>query len=55
MSTRHTRQPNASRLVAAALAPGRNAHDRQRDLVRASLLVGGRSVRRVAEPRRRSA
>jgi hypothetical protein len=27
------------KLVAAALAPGRNAHDRQRDLVRASLLV----------------
>ena len=27
-----------SRLVADALSPGRTAHDRQRDLVRASLL-----------------
>jgi len=55
MSSRHTRQPNASRLVAAALAPGRTAHDRQRDLVRASLMVGGRSVRRLSEPPRRAA
>jgi len=39
-------QPNASRLVASALAPGRSAHDRQRDLVRASLLAPGRSPRR---------
>ncbi len=42
-----TPQPhtNATRLVAAALAPGRSAHERQRDLVRASLLATGRSAR----------
>jgi len=44
-------QPNASRLLAAALAPGRDAHARQRDLVRASLLVPGRSARRPAARR----
>jgi hypothetical protein len=38
MSTpRPTETP--ARLVAAALAPGRDAHERQRDLVRASLLA----------------
>jgi hypothetical protein len=31
----------AAKLVAAALAPGRSAHDRQRDLVRASLTCRG--------------
>jgi hypothetical protein len=36
MSTAPT--PTVSRLVAQALAPGRSAHDRQRELVRASLL-----------------
>ena len=42
-----TQQPQtkAARLVAAALAPGRSAHDRQRDLVRASLLAPGRRPR----------
>jgi hypothetical protein len=36
-----TSRPTESpvRLVAAALAPGRDDHARQRDLVRASLLV----------------
>jgi hypothetical protein len=33
-------QPKLSNVVAAALEPGRTAHDRQRDLVRASLLLG---------------
>jgi hypothetical protein len=37
MSTRP--QDNPVKLVAAALTPGRDAHARQRDLVRASLLV----------------
>jgi hypothetical protein len=32
-------QPKLSSVVAAALEPGRAAHDRQRDLVRASLLL----------------
>lgn len=32
-------QPKVMTVVAAALKPGRSAHDRQRDLVRASLLV----------------
>jgi hypothetical protein len=32
-------QPKLSSVVAAALKPGRTAHDRQRDLVRASLLL----------------
>jgi hypothetical protein len=32
-------QPKLSIVVAAALEPGRSAHDRQRDLVRASLLL----------------
>jgi hypothetical protein len=32
-------QPKVINVVAAALKPGRSAHDRQRDLVRASLLV----------------
>jgi hypothetical protein len=32
-------QPKLSTVVAAALKPGRAAHDRQRDLVRASLLL----------------
>jgi hypothetical protein len=32
-------QPKVSRVLAAALAPGRSAHDRQRDLVRASMLA----------------
>jgi hypothetical protein len=36
-----------SRLVSDALAPGRNAHDRQRELVRASLLC---PPRRKAQP-----
>jgi hypothetical protein len=37
---RQPSQPNpARRLVAAALAPGRSAHERQRELVRASLLA----------------
>ena len=31
-------QPKVANVVAAALKPGRSAHDRQRDLVRASLL-----------------
>jgi len=33
-------QPKLVNAVAAALMPGRTAHDRQRDLVRASLLLG---------------
>ena len=33
-------QPKLTTVVAAALKPGRAAHDRQRDLVRASLLLG---------------
>jgi hypothetical protein len=33
-------QPKLVTVVAAALKPGRTAHDRQRDLVRASLLLG---------------
>jgi hypothetical protein len=33
-------QPKMPSVVAAALKPGRTAHDRQRDLVRASLLLG---------------
>jgi hypothetical protein len=32
-------QPKLVNVVAAALKPGRTAHDRQRDLVRASLLL----------------
>jgi hypothetical protein len=32
-------QPKVSQVVAAALRPERSAHDRQRDLVRASLLL----------------
>jgi hypothetical protein len=32
-------QPKVPRLVAAALTPGRSAHDRQRELVRLSLLA----------------
>jgi hypothetical protein len=32
-------QPKVSRVLAAALQPGRSAHERQRDLVRASLLA----------------
>jgi len=32
-------QPKLSTVVNAALKPGRAAHDRQRDLVRASLLL----------------
>jgi hypothetical protein len=32
-------QPKLRTVVAAALQPGRDAHDRQRDLVRASLLL----------------
>jgi hypothetical protein len=32
-------QPKLVQVVAAALKPGRTAHDRQRDLVRASLLL----------------
>ena len=31
-------QRPVARLVSSALAPGRSAHERQRDLVRASLL-----------------
>jgi hypothetical protein len=31
-------QPKLTQVVAAALRPGRTQHDRQRDLVRASLL-----------------
>jgi hypothetical protein len=38
-------KPSAPRLLAQALAPGRTAHDRQRDLVRASLLAPCRSQR----------
>jgi hypothetical protein len=34
----HSTRP-VTRLVNDALAPGRSAHDRQRDLVRASLLT----------------
>jgi hypothetical protein len=37
MST--TPQPKLVKVVAAALQPNRTAHDRQRELVRASLLV----------------
>jgi hypothetical protein len=33
-----TPQPKLTQVVAVALRPGRTAHDRQRDLVRASLL-----------------
>jgi hypothetical protein len=33
-------QPKMTTVVMAALKPGRTAHDRQRDLVRASLLLG---------------
>jgi hypothetical protein len=44
-------QTNAARLTAAALAPGRSAHERQRDLVRASLLAPGRSARRTGAKR----
>ena len=33
-------QPKLVQVVATALKPGRTAHDRQRDLVRASLLLG---------------
>ena len=33
-------QPKMTTVVAAALKPGLAAHDRQRDLVRASLLLG---------------
>jgi hypothetical protein len=36
---RTTRKSTVSRLVTDALAPGRSAHDRQRELVRASLLA----------------
>jgi hypothetical protein len=43
MSTAPT--PNVSRLVTQALAPGRSPHDRQRDLVRASLLCPRRVKR----------
>lgn len=32
-------QPKLTTVVAAALKPGRTEHDRQRDLVRASLLL----------------
>jgi hypothetical protein len=32
-------QPKLTNVVAAALKPGRSAHDRQRDLVRASLVL----------------
>jgi hypothetical protein len=32
-------QPKIANVVAAALTAGRTAHDRQRDLVRASLLL----------------
>jgi hypothetical protein len=32
-------QPKLANVVAAALKPGRTAHDRQCDLVRASLLL----------------
>jgi len=45
----HRPQGSVARLVAAALAPSRSAHDRQRDLVRASLIarpVSGRAGRR---------
>jgi hypothetical protein len=38
MSTNHP-QEKVVRLVAVALATGRDEHSRQRDLVRASLLV----------------
>jgi hypothetical protein len=34
-----TPQPKVANVVAAALRPGRTEHDRQRDLVRASLLL----------------
>jgi hypothetical protein len=43
MSTART--PTVSRLVTQALAPGRSLHDRQRDLVRASLLCPARAKR----------
>jgi hypothetical protein len=33
-------QPKMTAVVATALKPGRTAHDRQRDLVRARLLLG---------------
>ena len=33
-------KPKVPQVVAAALRPGKSAHDRQRDLVRASLLCG---------------
>ena len=39
MSTPVSHQRPFTRLTSAALAPGRNAHDRQRELVRASLLA----------------
>jgi hypothetical protein len=51
MSSTRPHQAPVARLVAAALAPSRSAHDRQRELVRASLIarpVIGRAVRRRA-------
>jgi hypothetical protein len=39
---RSSSKPTVARLMADALAPGRTAHDRQRDLVRASLLCPAR-------------
>ncbi|MGH2946214.1 MAG: hypothetical protein ACRDPC_08150 [Solirubrobacteraceae bacterium] len=39
MSTQVPHHRPFTRLTRAALAPGRSAHDRQRELVRASLLA----------------
>jgi hypothetical protein len=38
LTAQHTHVP-VTRMVSVALAPGRSAHDRQRELVRASLLA----------------
>jgi hypothetical protein len=37
--TKQQPRPKLTHMVATALTAGRSAHDRQRDLVRASLLV----------------
>jgi hypothetical protein len=54
LTPRSAQQPRTARIVSAALAPNVSAHERQRELVRASLLAGGRSPRRASAPRRSS-
>lgn len=49
MTSKRSNPVLARRMVTAALAPGRTAHDRQRELVRASLLArpnAGRATHR---------